>query len=79
MVDCSTEFANGMVPPHVWDGEADPAIPPLNLVPTGCRIGLQGAPRHAEQFLRFWRQQCRRYARPRMVRCAIVLTRSTRC
>ena len=24
-------FANGMVPPHVWDGEIDPAIPLLNF------------------------------------------------
>jgi len=24
-------FGNGKVPPHIWDGEADPAIPPLNL------------------------------------------------
>ncbi|MGH7837506.1 MAG: beta-ketoacyl-[acyl-carrier-protein] synthase family protein, partial [Candidatus Binataceae bacterium] len=26
-------FASGCVPPHLWDGEADPAIPRLNLVP----------------------------------------------
>jgi 3-oxoacyl-[acyl-carrier-protein] synthase-1 len=32
------EFSTGMAPPHLWDGEADPAIPPLNLVPTGFRI-----------------------------------------
>jgi 3-oxoacyl-[acyl-carrier-protein] synthase-1 len=24
-------FGNGKVPPHIWDGEADPAIPSLNL------------------------------------------------
>ena len=32
------EFATGLVPPHLWDGEADPAIPPLNLVPMAFRI-----------------------------------------
>lgn len=31
-------FANSMVPPHVWDGEIDPAIPPLNLATTESRI-----------------------------------------
>lgn len=25
------DFASGMVPPHIWDGEIDPAIPQLNL------------------------------------------------
>jgi 3-oxoacyl-[acyl-carrier-protein] synthase-1 len=33
-------FANGMVPPHVWDGEVDPAIPRLNLATMQSRIGL---------------------------------------
>jgi 3-oxoacyl-[acyl-carrier-protein] synthase-1 len=32
------EFATGMAPPHLWDGETDPGIPPLNLVPIGFRI-----------------------------------------
>jgi len=32
-------FAAGMAPPHIWDGEADPAIPPLNLAPMEFRIG----------------------------------------
>ena len=32
-------FANGMVPPHVWDGEIDPAIPQLNLATMQSRIG----------------------------------------
>ena len=32
-------FANGMVPPHVWDGEIDPAIPQLNLATMRSRIG----------------------------------------
>jgi len=26
-------FSSGLVPPHLWDGEADPAIPRLNLAP----------------------------------------------
>jgi 3-oxoacyl-[acyl-carrier-protein] synthase-1 len=32
-------FACGLVPPHIWDGDADPAIPPLNLAPIEFRIG----------------------------------------
>jgi 3-oxoacyl-[acyl-carrier-protein] synthase I len=32
-------FANGSVPPHVWDGEIDPAIPQLNLATMQSRIG----------------------------------------
>jgi 3-oxoacyl-[acyl-carrier-protein] synthase-1 len=32
-------FANGMVPPHIWDGEIDPAIPQLNLATMHSRIG----------------------------------------
>jgi 3-oxoacyl-[acyl-carrier-protein] synthase I len=32
------EFATGMLPPHLWDGEIDPAIPRINLIPTECRI-----------------------------------------
>ncbi|HXN86117.1 MAG TPA: beta-ketoacyl-[acyl-carrier-protein] synthase family protein [Candidatus Binataceae bacterium] len=32
------EFASGTIPPHLWDGEADPTIPPLHLVPPGFRI-----------------------------------------
>lgn len=32
-------FATGMVPPHIWDGEADPAISRLNLAPMEFRIG----------------------------------------
>jgi 3-oxoacyl-[acyl-carrier-protein] synthase I len=31
-------FANGTVPPHVWDGEVDPAIPQLNLATMQSRI-----------------------------------------
>jgi 3-oxoacyl-[acyl-carrier-protein] synthase I len=34
------QYANGMLPPHLWDGAADPAIPRLNLVPPGYSIGL---------------------------------------
>jgi len=32
-------FTSGVVPPHIWDGEADPAIPSLNLAPMEFRIG----------------------------------------
>jgi len=34
------QFATGLVPPHLWDGAADPAIPSVNLAPAGCRIAL---------------------------------------
>jgi 3-oxoacyl-[acyl-carrier-protein] synthase-1 len=33
------DFGNGMVPPHVWDGEIDPAIPQLNFATMQSRIG----------------------------------------
>jgi 3-oxoacyl-[acyl-carrier-protein] synthase-1 len=33
------DFASGLVPPHIWDGETDPAIPRLNLAPKEFRIG----------------------------------------
>jgi 3-oxoacyl-[acyl-carrier-protein] synthase-1 len=33
-------YATGMVPPHLWDGVTDPAIPRLNLAPAGYSIGL---------------------------------------
>ena len=29
----------GQLPPHLWDGEADPALPPLNVVAPGGRLG----------------------------------------
>jgi 3-oxoacyl-[acyl-carrier-protein] synthase-1 len=32
------------LPPHVWDGEADPALPPLNFTATGDRS--PAGPRH---------------------------------
>jgi 3-oxoacyl-[acyl-carrier-protein] synthase-1 len=35
------EFACGMVPPHVWDGEPDPAIAPINLAPLRTRLAGQ--------------------------------------
>jgi 3-oxoacyl-[acyl-carrier-protein] synthase I len=35
-------FAAGVAPPHVWDGEVDPAIPRLNLTPMEFRIGYPG-------------------------------------
>jgi 3-oxoacyl-[acyl-carrier-protein] synthase-1 len=34
-------FAAGVVPPHIWDGEADPLIAPLNLAPMEFPIGHQ--------------------------------------
>jgi 3-oxoacyl-[acyl-carrier-protein] synthase-1 len=35
----------GRLPPHVWDGEGDPALPPLRFVRVGGRLPAQG-PRH---------------------------------
>lgn len=35
------DFSDGAVPPHVWDGAADPEIPPLNLVPPGTRLPVR--------------------------------------
>jgi 3-oxoacyl-[acyl-carrier-protein] synthase-1 len=32
-------FADGIVPPHVWDGEIDPVIPLLNFATMESRIG----------------------------------------
>jgi 3-oxoacyl-[acyl-carrier-protein] synthase-1 len=29
----------GLLPPHWWDGERDPALPPLRVVPPGGRLG----------------------------------------
>lgn len=29
---------SGTLPPHIWDGIADPAIPPLNLIPAGTSL-----------------------------------------
>jgi 3-oxoacyl-[acyl-carrier-protein] synthase-1 len=34
------QYATGLIPPHLWDGAADPAIPSLNLAPAGYSIGL---------------------------------------
>jgi 3-oxoacyl-[acyl-carrier-protein] synthase-1 len=34
------QFATGILPPHVWDGQTDPEMPKLNLVPANCRIGF---------------------------------------
>src|SRR6202167_2400729 len=33
------KFTNDLVPPHVWDGEVDPAIPELNFATMESRIG----------------------------------------
>jgi 3-oxoacyl-[acyl-carrier-protein] synthase I len=31
--------ATGKLPPHLWDGDADPALPQLNVAETGARLG----------------------------------------
>jgi len=28
----------GVLPPHAWDGQADPALPPLNLIGVGTKL-----------------------------------------
>ena len=61
------DFATGMVPPHVWDGEIDPAIPPLNLAPMRVAHRTSSTRRGVEQFIRFRRQQCGRGTWTRMV------------
>jgi 3-oxoacyl-[acyl-carrier-protein] synthase-1 len=33
-------YATGLIPPHLWDGERDPAIPSLLLAPPAYSIGL---------------------------------------
>ncbi|QAU25298.1 beta-ketoacyl-[acyl-carrier-protein] synthase family protein [Dyella sp. M7H15-1] len=35
-------FAERRLPPHVWDGQADPALPALNLVQTGNHLPAGG-------------------------------------
>lgn len=40
-LDPATNSAD-LLPPHVWDGARDPALPLLNLVPAGTRIPARG-------------------------------------
>lgn len=35
-------FSDGLLPPHLWDGEADQDIPSLNFVSVGSRIAKAG-------------------------------------
>jgi 3-oxoacyl-[acyl-carrier-protein] synthase-1 len=37
----SSSNSEGLVPPHVWDGVADPKLPVLNLAPLGHRASLK--------------------------------------
>ena len=34
------EYATGLLPPHLWDGQHDPVLPSLHLAPPGYRIEL---------------------------------------
>lgn len=36
-----SDYSAGALPPHLWDGAADPDIPPLNLVPPGMRLPIR--------------------------------------
>ncbi len=38
------ENRGGLLPPHLWDGEADPALPRLTTVAAGDALGRP--PRH---------------------------------
>ena len=40
---CWLALRDGFLPPHVWDGEADPALPALKLVVSGQRFARQSA------------------------------------
>jgi 3-oxoacyl-[acyl-carrier-protein] synthase-1 len=40
----------GLLPPHLWDGERDPALPALNVARAGCAPGPP-APLRAQQFV----------------------------
>jgi 3-oxoacyl-[acyl-carrier-protein] synthase-1 len=35
------EYSDGALPPHLWDGEADPDIPRLNLVALATRLPVR--------------------------------------
>jgi 3-oxoacyl-[acyl-carrier-protein] synthase-1 len=35
---CWLALSDGMLPPHIWDGEADPALPALRVVAKGERL-----------------------------------------
>ncbi len=37
----SADNPSGALPPHVWDGQADPALPPLNWVRPGDHLAVQ--------------------------------------
>lgn len=36
------EFGPGLLPPHLWDGQADPLLPPLNLIGVGHPLPAGG-------------------------------------
>ncbi|WP_338526668.1 beta-ketoacyl-[acyl-carrier-protein] synthase family protein [Pseudomonas batumici] len=37
----SADNPSGLLPPHIWDGQADPALAPLNWVKPGDRLATQ--------------------------------------
>src|SRR5690606_40392396 len=41
----SLDSRDGLLPPHLWDGEADPALPRLHFVTPGQQLPA-GRPRH---------------------------------
>ncbi|OLS64023.1 beta-ketoacyl-[acyl-carrier-protein] synthase family protein [Pseudomonas putida] len=42
---CWLSLAHGQLPPHLWDGQQDPELAPLNLIGPGQRLGADG-PHH---------------------------------
>ncbi|MDR0278686.1 MAG: beta-ketoacyl-[acyl-carrier-protein] synthase family protein [Paucimonas sp.] len=42
---CWLALADGRLPPHLWDGQGDPALPALNLIAAGQHLPADG-PRH---------------------------------
>ena len=41
---CWLSLAHGQLPPHLWDGQQDPELAPLNLIGPGQRLGADGPP-----------------------------------
>jgi 3-oxoacyl-[acyl-carrier-protein] synthase-1 len=37
-----SEYRPGTLPPHLWDGATDPAIPALNLISPGIKLPAGG-------------------------------------
>jgi 3-oxoacyl-[acyl-carrier-protein] synthase-1 len=38
LLSLDRRFSDGRLPPHLWDGDADPEIPPIHLAAIGTRL-----------------------------------------